>query len=827
MTPHHEELTPTRRNWLSYAAMTAMTGLNAFNDNFARFMLLPLAGWLVAQGQGFEIEHLLGLLMVLPYILFAPSAGWLADRFAKNTVIRWAAWMQVVGLGVMSLALWQRSLSLAVLAFFILALQSALLSPTKAGILKELLGTKKLAFGSGVAEGVTIVCVLVGQIVAGILFDYRLNRVGEGWASATTPMFLVFGGCFLAVVLARMIEKTPAQSVEPFSARVAFRHVRDFKGVWSVRNLRLSALGVAFFWGFASFMLLLVFQVAKELHHGDAGTGTSYSLMMALASIGIAIGSIGAGWLSRRGTELGLVPVGGFVMTMGALILAFSPAGGGLFRFGLFVAGAGAAVFLVPLKAHLIDLSPSDERGKVLSVSNLMNNLAGAGAVLLQFIFTKVSLPIGLQMGIFAIFALGTTVYVLRLLPKQFLYFLGIRMIRSFYRLRIRGEENMPREGGVILCPNHMTFVDTLVISAASPRRVRFLIAEKCYRHRWVGYFARLFDAVPVSPERAKEAIRLAAEEAAAGNVVCIFPEGQLSRSGATCEVKRGFEMIARKADCPVVAAYMSGLWGTFTSFSQGRYFRKWPRRFGSGLTVSFSPAMAPREATSVAMESTWRTMADESLALTTMDQRRFADPSLFLAEEPAAWWDEVHELGEMSPAQFAPLVRQASELNAVAFWQRGDRVLLEWSPQDSISRVLGLLLPPLVGVKVVLVPPDLSEDELLRVAREERVNRLVLHRANISEKLAKIARCEGRMLQLLANWQGGEKALTLTGVYPSLVAGDEILTWSMPHPAERQDLLSTFQPGWKEGSVGRLLSGVPWPQDWEVDKEGFVFAKS
>ena len=144
---------PSRRNWLSYYSMTAMTGLNAFNDNFARFMLLPLGGWLVMQGQGFSIEHLLGLLLVLPYILFAPSAGWLADRFSKNVVVRWAAWMQLAALGFMCFALYQRSLPLAVVAFFILASQSALLAPAKTGILKELLGRKKLAFGSGVRMG--------------------------------------------------------------------------------------------------------------------------------------------------------------------------------------------------------------------------------------------------------------------------------------------------------------------------------------------------------------------------------------------------------------------------------------------------------------------------------------------------------------------------------------------------------------------------------------------------------------------------------------------------------------------------------------------------
>ena len=817
-----EAYEPSRRNWLSFSAMTSMAGLNAFNDNFARFMLLPLGGWLVAQGTGFNIEHVLGILMVLPYILFAPSSGWLADRFPKSSVVRWAAWMQMLALAFMSFALWKKSLPLAVLAFFILALQSALLSPAKTGILKELLGCKKLAFGSGVAEGVTILCVIIGQIVAGVLFDHRLAQTSEGWSAALPPMLVIFGGCLIAVVLTQLVEKTSPNDVGPLTTKVAFRHVRDFKAVWRERPLKLSALGVAFFWGFATFILLAVYQVASELHNGGAGTGTANSLMMATASVGIALGSVGAGFLSRRGTELGLVPVGGLVMTLGAIMLALASSAL-VFSLGLFVAGAGAAVFLIPLKANLIDLSPCDERGKVLSVSNLMNNLAGAIAIVLQFVFKMIGLPMGLQMAVFAIFAAMATRYVMKLLPRNFWFFVGVTLIRALYRIRIRNAENMPKEGGVILCPNHMTFVDSLVMSAASPRPVRFLIAEKCYRQKWVGRFAKMFNAVPVSPERAKEAIRIAADEAAAGNVVCIFPEGQLSRSGAVCEVKRGFEMIARKADVPVVAAYMHGLWGTFTSFSGGRYFRKWPRRLGAGLTVSFSEPLAPREATAVAVDRAWRKMASDSLDSEKVDQRRFADPARFLTEEPASWWEEVRELGKMSDEDFALLAKQARALNSVAFWQRGDRILLEWQPGDEASRVLGLLLPRIAGVRVALVEQGISEERLLRMAREERMNRVVLQRTKVSAELSASLRQEQRMLQLLGEWTGGEEALSQEGIYPSLVSDGEILTFSIPHPDEENALLTTFQSGWKEGSVGRLLPNVSWPDGWTVDKEHFL----
>lgn len=799
-----------------------MTGLNAFNDNFARFMLLPLGGWLVMQGARYGIEHILGLLMVLPFILFAPTSGWLADRFSKNAVARWAAWMQLAVLSLMSFALWQQSLVLAVSAFFLLALQSALLSPSKTGILKELLGRKRLALGSGVMDGVTILTVLAGQILAGLLFDSGLAETQNGWSSALPPILFITAGCLIAVVLTYFIEKTPRHDVGPLTLGVAFRHVRDFKVVWSVRELRLCALGVAFFYAFATFIILAVYEVASGLYNGGEGTGTANSWMMATASVGIALGSIAAGYLSRKGTELGLVPVGGLVMTLGSVLLAVTPAGGALFKFSLFVAGAGAAVFLVPLKAHLLDISPSEERGKVLSVSNLMNNVGGMLVIALQFLFVAIALPVGWQMGIFAFFAALTTIIVTKLLPQDFFRFIGLTLIRSLYRIRVRDAERMPAEGGAILCPNHLSFVDALVIYAASPRRVRFLIAEKCFRRKWVGDFARLFNAVPVSPEKAKEAIRIAADEVQAGNVVCIFPEGQLSRCGGMLEVKRGFEMIARKADCPVVPCYMHGLWGTFTSFSGGRYFRKKPRRLGSGLIVSFGEPIGPREVSVAKMESAWRELASKSLDLETIDQKKFAEGGLFLRNDPPAWRSEVKLLSGMDSKEFAALAKQARELNSVAFWQRHERVLLEWQPGEAASQVLALLLPPLVGIRLVLVEKGTASAEILKIACEERIDRVVLQSRTPDEELVSALIQEKCLVQIIADWEGGEELLSWEGVYPSLLADGRVVSWSMPHP-EEDSLMAIFQLGHKKGTAGRLLPASDAPSGWQSDKDRFL----
>ena len=810
-----------KRNLLSYIFLMLLTGLNAFNDNFARFLLVPLGGWIAFWGT----EHFMGVLVALPFVLCAPSAGWLSDRFAKNVVLVGSAFLQLLALGCMLLALWLRIFPLALGAFFLLALQSALFSPAKSGIIRELLGAKRLTLGSGIGEGITILAVLAGQIWAGLLFDDRLESGMDGWEAAFLPLVILTVVCLAAVVLALSIQKTPAQSEEKFSAAIAFRHFTDVSQLWSERILRLSSLGVAFFWGFATFIVLAVWQVAVLLHNGEEGTATANSLMMATASIGIAAGSIFAGWWCRKRNDLGLAVFGGLGMILGSLVLAFSQPGGLIFRIGLFGSGAGGAVFLVPLKALLINESPKELRGKFLGVSNLFNNLAGLLAIALQFLLKALHAPLMIQFLVLGLSAAAITVFLLRLLPRRFWFTIGKLLLAVSYRVETRGEDRMPKEGGLILCPNHMTFVDALVMTVSSPRAIRFLIAEECYRHKFVGHFAQLFDAVPVTPKRAKEAIRIAAEEAASGNVVCLFPEGQLSRSGGFCEIKQGFQMIARKARCPVQVAYMHGLWDTYTSFSGGRYFHKWPRFWAKKLIVSFSEPVAPREASSEWVEECWREMARTSLiADGALAAEKNYSPKVrkYSKYEPNRSWPEKIDLFQARPVEEREaLWKEAYRLASVAFWQRGERILLEWEESD-LGEVLALLLPSLVAVKVRVIAPGASATEWQREIEAWSPDRITL----VSKECPISKPVDELQVQLLASWQGNEAALSQPNIFPAHLIEGQVVSWSMPHPDEPGSKIAKFQPGKTDGSIGKGFPSTVAPEGFQADENHFWFLK-
>src|SRR4051794_18281969 len=179
---------------------------------------------------------------------------------------------------------------------------------------------------------------------------------------------------------------------------------------------------------------------------------------------------------------------------------------------------------------------------------------------------------------------------------ERALYAGGYGIARLIYRVGARGEENLPA-GGFLLLPNHTTFVDALVLQLATPRRIRFIIDESFYKNRWLHPFLRVAGAIPISARRAKEAVRIAAEKIRAGEIVCVFPEGQLSRRGTLLGLRRGYELIARQAEAPVVPVWLDELWGSIFSFQGGRFFTKWPRHFPYKVAVRFGQPLAPDEA--------------------------------------------------------------------------------------------------------------------------------------------------------------------------------------------------------------------------------------
>lgn len=803
-----------------------------FNVNATKFILVSLGVWLVKQGGAKGgVEHLVAVMLVLPYVLFAPTAGWLSDRFAKNRVIRWMAVAQVVILILLVGALHAGHLAWAIAAFALLASQAALLSPAKLGIVKEQVGARRLGFASGVMEGTVILAILSGQIIGAKWFDrWGISKGIDGWKAAWVPVWWLVAFSGGATLLAFLLRRTRPLSARPFSFAEATSHIRDVKEIWAVKKLRLAALGVGFFWGFGGFINLSVLEIAEDLHHGGPGTFDAFADLWAMAVIGIAVGSVGAGFMIRRRLELGLTPIGAIIMAAGAFGLAYAEPFTLAMKVMLVVAGLGGAVFLVPLQTLVQDLPTEEKRGAVLSASNLLNNLLGILAVGLQFALKYLGYSMKVQFVVLGLLIVAVIAITFRYLTMHFIRVCGLVLVRIFYKVRVVNAQNVPVRGGVLLLPNHVSFADAIFLTAASPRPVRFVMSSAFMRNKWIRIFATMFKTVPISGGRkAKEALETAArminEEEA---VVCIFPEGQITRTGCVNELKHGFERIAKAAGCPVVPVYLDGAWGSIFSYERGRFFKKTPYRIPFGITVGFAPPQSAEAATVETVRPSMLAASASTLADSMRSQgwgqrkpngklkgvpgaRRFDNA---LPEQCSQWWANGSQIADVNALQ-----------SHQAFGYLADDPVLDKLPglmgafaaiQGANPKRLDQEIPKWV------VGGHMTREWLLKNGGRADGVCFFDFEADVIEEIPNVLHC------------------------PCLVQGDVVIAMSMPDPPMPMRT-SDVQLGRKEGAFGRLLPGFAYEQDGEcvrlkgpslpeaglllpqglvLDEEGFVTRK-
>ena len=835
---------------MSFWSLMGLQAQNAFNDKALQFTLVPLGAWVASGAKwGTTLPHVLGMLILLPFILLAPIAGWASDTFSKTRVIRLTAWMQLVVFAVVLYCFKMEFLPLAVACFFFLAVQSTILSPAKNGIIKELLGSSRLGFASGIMQMFTILAILAGQILIGIWFSARLEASGSGWTAGLFPMVLICLGAIVTLVMAYSIQVVPARAKKPFYPALVVSHFQQLGQLLKSKPLRLSALGIAYFWAFGAVVQFITLQIAGELYpdgHPNFGRATSY--MMLAASGGIGVGSILGALINKRHIELGLNPLGGIIITVSSLLLIVAEPESLFFYTVLSAAGLGAAFFFVPINAFLQDECDPDQRGNILAGSALLNCLGMAGAVILQFVMMKMGWTPQTQFLLLALISVAATFYVMRLLPRAFVKMLVLSALRAFYRIEKIHPGRMPEKGGLLLTPNHISYIDALVLTAASPRPVRFLMVSHYFDKPLVGRVARLFDTVPISSRRAKDAIQVAAEAVKEGSVVCIFPEGELSRSGFMGEFKRGFELIARRANCRVQPVYLDGLWKSIFSAERGKFIWKAPRAIPFGARVAFGEAREASEYPAVRVKRELNALAGE-----VFSRRREAagDASALLAEHARkgdralCWVREGHvhfctwaEVGNLLAGREDPesLARgHAGAERWLADWQvlaglsakewqgllinahqladphnLGDgkaAVTIDTAASATVRRVWGMILPVITRTEVALLDPEEGSISLEALQREKVALRALVGTDRLREVLSEVS-SEQCPLVLYQFGGGPQRAGDAErGIYAAYEDGERVLSFSMPaDPIIRRD--DVEHPGWKEGSYGRLLTG-------------------
>ncbi len=800
MINEEPQVEPTQRQWVGYWSMIVQQTQNAFNDKAAQFILIPLGG-----AVGFAVESWAGLMIALPFVIFAPIAGWMSDRFSKRNVIIGSAVAQVCILSLICVAVVLHTMPLALVGFFLLAVQSAFFSPAKIGINKELVGSKRLGFAAGVQQMTAMLAILAGQIVAGWWYDKRyiaLGGVNEiAWQAALFPLVLLACCSVPAVAMAISIPKVSAHGRDKISARLFVSHFKDLKELWADKGLRRASFGVAYFWGFASFINLWSVKVAKSLTAGGEGFGTLSSIFMASASLGMALGFGFASWLLRKKIELGWVPVSGIAMTISALVLAFLTPDGWPFLITLGLLAFSAAMFLSPLNAWMQDRYPADKRGELQSAVNLQDCFGGiitVVAIELMILFAKMvgmtelagfrmqMVVVGLSCGLM-------TWFIIRILPADFIRLVGLALVKTLYRIKVSGSERIPKTGGVLLLPNHVTFADAFFISAASDRPVRFVMDETFMASRAVRLSSKLYGTVTIRRDQPLEAIRKTIDALEAGHVVALFPEGQLTRTGALCELERGFELIARKTNSPVLPLWVDGSWGSVFSFERGRFFRKIPHRIPYCLSIAVGEEIVGKP------------------------DRKTVQTALMKASSQA--------IAERFPKNRFPSRANGYQLTQLDALERG--ATLNILTDDNFEAVTLEAFGEFAAQSKGRVIP--------REAFDPVQGEFWIGAEKLREAITSAPR-PGNTILFFDFSEAALSALEKDGVthLPCLAIAGKIVSMSLPHPPKPHQE-SLFQSGHKTNSWGKLLPGwylegsrlfpgnIPLPEGAKLDPEGFL----
>ena len=590
--------------------------LAAFNDNLFKFAFTVLVTFHAASNSKLDPQFVVNLiagLFILPFLLFSATSGQIADKYDKRSV---AIFVKTLEVGIMILAAAGFALHhvpLLLACTFLMGLHSTIFGPVKYAFLPAVLGERELTGGNAMVEMGTFVAILVGNLVGGVLVG--LPEHGPMITAATCVVVSLVGRA-----ASHFIPSTPALVPD------LVVHWNPFTETW--RNLKLASgnvvvfralMGVSWLWFFGASFLTQIPGFAKDILGGTEGVA---SVLLVVFSIGIGVGSLACESLSRRHVELGLVPVGAFGMTVFAVDLFFAASGvprgatpqsaveflqaRGAFRvladLGLLSAFAG--LFSVPLYALIQSRSEPTHRARIFAASNILGAIfmiasAGLSVALLAGGATipMIFLVVGVMNAVVAL-------YIFLLVPEFFLRFLSWIVTNLLYRFTIRGEENIPERGPALLACNHVSFVDAIVLMAASPRPIRFIMHDKIFDIPGLGALFRLARAIPVAPAKENQelydrAFAEADRTLAEGDLLCIFPEGTVTHDGELHEFRPGLMKVLAARPVPLVPMALQGLWGSFFSRIEGKAMTK-PLRRGvfNKVALVVAPPIPPADVT-------------------------------------------------------------------------------------------------------------------------------------------------------------------------------------------------------------------------------------
>ena len=603
-----------------------MTFLTAVNDSMFRWLIVPVAKIQFQKSFGYSEQAAEGLvlplglcLFMLPFVVIAPWAGWMADRFSKRTSI---IWLKVIEIALMALGVWAiyaANVTAMFVILFLIGTQAALIGTAKFGIIPELVKRRDISAANGFSGLATLIGVITGTIGGYGLADATIASRSVGLTlSAIALLGVAAAGVTGAVLMARV---TAASPLLTFPRNLIIDSWRDIRLVMHDRAILRVTLGIVFFWALASLAQMnidiyvnqeLADNVGRSVKAGDSDPAAATASVavaevnghkmnpgpfMAMLVIGVGLGSLLAGWWSNGRVELGMVPFGTMMMALACILLYFSSDSPVLAGAMLMLIGLGGGLFNVPLNAFIQERCPHNHLGAILAAGQ---QLTAFGMLLASGFFWVLQTPMQLSSPqIFLVSGLGIipiVIYVLLLLPQATIRFFVWLLSRFVYRVRTYGIENIPEQGSALLVANHVSWIDGVLILLASSRPIRMVAYADYTQGRFRNWLSKLFGIIPIrsgdGPRALIQSLNTARDALRDGQLVCIFAEGKITRTGQLAKFERGMLKILKDTDAPVVPVCLDELWGSIFSYERGRFIWKRPKYWPYPVSISFGRAI-------------------------------------------------------------------------------------------------------------------------------------------------------------------------------------------------------------------------------------------
>ncbi|MEX1032754.1 MAG: acyl-[ACP]--phospholipid O-acyltransferase [Cellvibrionaceae bacterium] len=574
--------------------------LNAFVDLGHKIIVQNTVFKTLDGAEQVVLTAIVNALILLPFILLFSPAGFCSDKYPKNRVMRMTSW---AALGLTLMITLSYYLGLFWLAFamtFLLAVQSAFYSPAKLGYIKALFGKDRLAEANGVAQATSIVAILSGTFLFSLLFEIRYpgDEASQGdiiLAIAPVGWLLVINSVIELIMVYRLpdLEAVNKQDRFDVKAYVTGKLARQNLQPLATREvIRLSIVGLAMFWSVGQVMLAAFPAFAKD-SLGETNTLVIQGILAA-AGLGIALGSFLAGRASRDHIELGLIPIGAAGIALG-LWLITSLDSAATHALNYFFIGTMGGLFIVPLNSLIQFHAGEHELGRILAANNWVQNMAMLGFLILTAAAGMLGLSSAYMLVLIAMVGVAGGLYTVYKLPQSLLRLLLRQVLSSHYRIRVQGLKNIPSTGGVLMLGNHISWIDWAIVQIACPRPVRFVMLASIYQRWYLRWFLKRVGCIPIEQGASSQhSLDQVAELLGKGQVVCLFPEGGLSRTGHLGTFRTGYQRACEKVGDQVVILpfYLRGLWGSYFSRSSAWTKRQRAEHLKRDLIVAFGPAI-------------------------------------------------------------------------------------------------------------------------------------------------------------------------------------------------------------------------------------------